>query len=392
MRLPVRELSNFSSSYNIAVKRLCGTERRFARDDHLYEQYSDFLSEYEALGHMSLLKPPKVTDSHIAYLPHHGVWKSSGDSSKLRVVFNGSAGLECGVTLNQHFLVGQNLLPSLFDALLKWRLHRYVFVTDIEKMYRQILVHPEDRNLQRILWRREPTVPISEYQLNTITYGLSCAPYLAMRTLRQLAIDEVNRLPEASKILQSGVYMVDILAGASTLTDAKLLMDQLIDICKSGGMPLRKWASNSAELLVDIPLDDQQGGSRSWETREGCSTLGLLWHPRNDHLTFSVNLPSENCYTKRRVLSQTAQLFDPFGWLAPVVIWAKVFMQGLWLRGVEWDVPLLSDEAEDWSLFRDQLPLLSSLHVPRWLGTCTSSNKHEVYGFSDASESAYAVV
>lgn len=49
-------------------------------------------------------------------------------------------------------MVGQNLLPSLADVLLRWRRHRFVLATDVE-MFRQILIHPDDRDLQRIIWR-----------------------------------------------------------------------------------------------------------------------------------------------------------------------------------------------------------------------------------------------
>lgn len=66
---------------------------------------------------------------------------------------------------------------------------------DIEKMYRQILVHPDDRDLQRIVWRDHEAADVREFRLNTVTYGLACAPYLAIRTLRQLAEDEEARFP-----------------------------------------------------------------------------------------------------------------------------------------------------------------------------------------------------
>lgn len=78
--------------------------------------------------------------------------------------------------------MGPNLVPTLTDVILKWRRHRFVLISDIEKMYRQIVMHSDDRNLQRIVWRDDQI--IKEYQLNTVTYGLACAPFLAIRTLK----------------------------------------------------------------------------------------------------------------------------------------------------------------------------------------------------------------
>jgi hypothetical protein len=46
-------------------------------------------------------------------------------------------------------------------------------------MYRQVVVHPEDRDLQRILWRYSSEEPIQEYRLTTVIYSTSSAPFLA---------------------------------------------------------------------------------------------------------------------------------------------------------------------------------------------------------------------
>lgn len=73
-------------------------------------------------------------------------------------------------------------------------------------MYRQIQIHADDRDLQRILWYNF-SEEIQEYRLNTVTYGLACAPFLAMRTLKQLADDEEARFPRGADVLRQDVYM-----------------------------------------------------------------------------------------------------------------------------------------------------------------------------------------
>ncbi|XP_025996788.1 uncharacterized protein LOC113005428 [Solenopsis invicta] len=158
--------------------------------------YAEFLRQYEDLRHMSLADPsPDRLASRTCYLPHHGVLRGASASTKLRVVFNGSSSLASGGSLNEHLLPRPNLLPALADVLLRWRTHRYVIASDIEKMFRQIQVHQADRDLQRILWPHNRTDDVREYQLNTVTYGLTCAPFLAIRTLRQLAVDEESAYP-----------------------------------------------------------------------------------------------------------------------------------------------------------------------------------------------------
>lgn len=58
------------------------------------------------------------------------------------------------------------------------------------------------------------------------------------------------------------------------------------------------------------------------------SALGLSWHPLSDEFQFIVNTDKKNTvWTKRSVLSSVAQIYDPLGWLSPILITAKIFMQ-----------------------------------------------------------------
>ncbi|GAB1868085.1 Gag-pol polyprotein [Camponotus japonicus] len=81
-------------------------------------------------------------------------------------------------------------------------------------MYRQILVDPRDTNYQRILWKSSLSEPLLDYQLLTVTYGMACAPFLALRVLKQLVIDEGQQFPLAVPILSNNIYVDDLLFGA----------------------------------------------------------------------------------------------------------------------------------------------------------------------------------
>ncbi|XP_011156995.1 uncharacterized protein LOC105194002 [Solenopsis invicta] len=149
VRLPVvAPLPDMAATKHAASRVLTGTEKRLARVRHMYV---DFMRQYEDLGHMTPVRADRAAEDRVNYLHQHGVLRESSSTTKLRVVFNGSTTVQSGDSLNRSLLVGQNLLPPLADVLLRWRLPCYVLATDIEKMYRQILVHPEDRDLQRIL-------------------------------------------------------------------------------------------------------------------------------------------------------------------------------------------------------------------------------------------------
>lgn len=101
---------------------------------------------------------------------------------------------------------------------------------------------------------------------------------------------------------------------------------------------------------------------------------------------FWLRLCGEGAVTKRVVLSETARLFDPLGWLIPVVMRAKLTIQALWMRRVEWDQPLRDEDESAWQLLRRELSLLEGFRVPHWLHIAGSSTKMEIHGFADASE------
>ncbi|XP_025264298.1 uncharacterized protein LOC112637853 [Camponotus floridanus] len=307
-------------------------------------------------------------DTARCYLPHHGVLRETSITTKLRVVFNGSQLTTSGTSLNTSLLTGANLLPVLADVLLRWRWHRYVFLADIEKMYRQILVHPDDRDHQRILWRHRAVDDIREYRLRTVTYGLACAPFLAIRTLHQLADDEGHRFPQGAVALRRDTYVDDVVTGASTLSEATAVQRELRSLCMAGGFPLRKWAANHLSILDGVPHEHRLTHSpHSW-SHENHTTLGLHWHPAGDHFTFLQPTRHFDELTKRRVLSETARMFDPLGWITPVTMRAKILIQSVWLQKIDWDTPLPSPDTLAWRNLLSQLPRLNEIKVPRWLG------------------------
>ena len=83
--------------------------------------------------------------------------------------------------------VGPTIQEDLFSILLRFRKYKYVFTTDIQKMYRHILVNKNEQNYQIILWRNNPKENIKYYRLKTVTYGTRSAPYLATKCIQHMA-------------------------------------------------------------------------------------------------------------------------------------------------------------------------------------------------------------
>ncbi|XP_049289346.1 uncharacterized protein LOC125767128 [Anopheles funestus] len=111
------------------------------------------------------------------------------------------------------------------------------------------------------------------------------------------------------------------------------MVEELNSLLKTGGFALRKWASNEPEVLASIPqqfIAKVVHHELATEENNTVSTLGMLWTPTTDSLQVQVRLPEKEVRTKREVLANIARIYDPLGFLDPVKMKAKLYMQQIW--------------------------------------------------------------
>jgi hypothetical protein len=196
-------------SRSLAQKRLFNLESLLNKDPALYAEYQQFMKEYWTLDHMK-----RATQAGKYFIPHHAAVKRDGNKiEELCVVFDASASTSSGLSLNYVLIAGPKLQIDIFDILVRSRLKRYLLTADITKMYRQILLKPNGCAHQHILWRESPE---EEYELRTVTYGVTSAPYLAIRCLHELNAQAGSKFPAAKNILTRQTYVDDIVVGADT--------------------------------------------------------------------------------------------------------------------------------------------------------------------------------
>ena len=181
--LPKSEVINsLGESHGMAHSRFLSNESSIRRRN-IYSKYQSVVQEYVDLGHAELVPPDEPEPDVSFYMPMHCVMKESSSTTKLRVVFDGSAASSTGISLNSALQVGPQLQPTLGTIIMRFRTYPIALSADISKMYRAIELSPKDRDLHRFLWRPTPDVPVQIYRMRRVTFGISASPYLAIRTL-----------------------------------------------------------------------------------------------------------------------------------------------------------------------------------------------------------------
>ena len=350
-------------NYEMALSRLANTEKRLKRSPDIAHAYSQCIDQYIEKGYVRKIQEQDKQTSKW-YLPHFPVLRPDKDTTKTRIVFDASAKYD-GQSLNDVIYQGPKLQQDLFDVLLRFRRLPVAVVCDIVEMYLRIGIAPEDNRFHRFLWRGIDQAGQPEvYEFDRVVFGVNSSPFQAQFVLQHHAKKFQDAFPMAAETILKSTYMDSVLDEADGLE----LHSQLSHLLSKAGMHARKWLSNCAGVLKEIPIKDRKAEVDLDRDYLPCAkTLGMWWLADEDVFTFKENAPGDGMkYTKRNFLSKIATLFDPIGFLAPFTIRAKILLQEMWTAGLERDQDLnepLTSSARAWF---DELKDLK-VRIPRCL-------------------------
>ncbi|XP_045542763.1 uncharacterized protein LOC123723612 [Papilio machaon] len=298
-------------TYERALDRFKRLEKKLSQDEKLSHEYNKVMREYLTLNHMEPVKE-RTRNERAIYLPHHAVLREDKITTKVRVVFDASSKGSNNISLNDELLIGPRLQEELRSILMRWRMHKICFTADIIKMYRQIRLRKEDTDYHRILWRFSDEEEIQDYRLLTVTFGTACAPYLAIKTLKQVAIDEDKdeSLQEAQRAILNDFFVDDILSGSYDVETAIDIQSKVTKILQAGGFELQKWNSNSKQFMEEIE-NSKRASKNEIEPniKDTIKTLGINWNTLTDKLQITNTVHNskislEPTITKRKTLQQ----------------------------------------------------------------------------------------
>ena len=102
------------------INRLRQLHRKLKGDERLCE-YNNVIKQHTKDGIVERVLDQNEPDEGTYYLPHHGVNRSDKETTKLRVVFDGSAKPDnTNLSINECLETGPNLIPHLFYVIIKF--------------------------------------------------------------------------------------------------------------------------------------------------------------------------------------------------------------------------------------------------------------------------------
>lgn len=376
----------------LAQARLHYLRRKLSTDTELHKMYTTQVSDYIQKGYAQEVIDVNKDSDRIWYIPHHPV-TNVNKPGKVRVVFDCAAKFK-GMSLNDRLLQGPDLTNSLVGVLIRFRQEQVAMIADIEAMFHQVRVSSEDCDALRFLWwpngelDREPKC----YQMNVHIFGAKSSPSCASYALRKTATDNTNEFnTETVQTVLKNFYVDDMLKSVSTEEKAIELANNLQRLTKMGGFRLTKWLCNSKNVLQSIQQSERAPTVVSLDKDEELPTeraLGVKWNIEEDNIIFKVNL-NEKPMTRRGIVSIVSSIFDPLGFLSPVILTAKFIMQGLCRNKLGWDDEIPIQKKDEWLQWLATLQDLEKITVPRCFKPDYDISNVQLHIFSDGSEVGY---
>ena len=403
--LPLIRDSGLPDNRDIVFRRTSGTLRSLNKSKKLPNVLKIMQKDIDE-GHVSEASNDKHAPGSDFYIPPFVIEHKK--KLKPRIVFDAAAKTE-GVSLNDLLLQGPPLLNELRDVVLRFRERQIALTGDIKGMFLNFLVAKEHRRFLKFFWFKDndPTKPLTTYIMNTHAFGLKSSPAVANLAMRMIGSScEGLELPLSEEltadVIKNGFYVDDLLTSVDTREQAEILINGVSRALSRYDIKIHKFASNDLDLLTKVPQTDLADEVRDLPSEPGEQrTLGIRWNIKTDSLSLTSDIPNRQ-FTKRGVLSVVSSLYDPLGFVAPVVLGGRLFQREILPRkennsneaaNLSWDDPLPSSFLYKWQEWCGKLPDLDKIAIPRcYYPTDIVPRDHHLCVFSDASSDALCYV
>jgi hypothetical protein len=230
----------------------------------------------------------------------------------------------------------------------------------------------------------DPTSAFDVYRFKRVLFGATSSPFILNATLDK-HLKQFN--DPVAKRIREDIYVDDLVSGAQDDDEAVSFYTKARTLMTPGGFNLRSWASNNPVVKTIAAKENLLNDNLKPKV------LGMQWDTINDTFLYPnrVTTSESNPPTKREVLRTSSKIYDPIGFLNPVVVNAKILMQEIWKRGLQWDELLPPEIQASWEKLTKELQASTHVQLPRQYFPSTNGlpEDTELHIFVDASLKAY---
>ena len=218
VNLPWKEncLPLSSNNYLLCESRLRSLHHKLRKDPELLAEYDNIIQDQLSKGIIEQVPNKEKIAARHHYLPHHAVVRKDRETTKVRIVYDGSA--KSGnqeKSLNDCLETGPNHIPHVFNMLARFRKNPVGITADIGKAFLMVGIQEDHRDFLRFLWLRNPDCvkpEIVQYRFTRFVFGLRPSPAILGATiLHHLQLHKQSD-PEIAELLEQSLY-VDVNGG-----------------------------------------------------------------------------------------------------------------------------------------------------------------------------------
>uniref|UniRef100_W6NL45 Similar to Pao retrotransposon peptidase family n=1 Tax=Haemonchus contortus TaxID=6289 RepID=W6NL45_HAECO len=242
----------------IALKRLRTVLETLRKTPQLLNDYDETFRAQQENSVTGEIESSSLADGAVVhYIPHQPVITPHKETTRLRIVFDASAHFEDSPSLNDVLHQGPLILPELYAMLLRFRIPKFVIISDVEKAFLQVRLHEIDRDTTRFLWVRDVHEPLNEenivtFRFTRVTFRLNVSPYLLGATIHHHLRSAVRNEGLANEIKENP-YVDNLILSAATTAETSEKALEARRIFEDMGMNLRQFLSNDETLRQHLP-------------------------------------------------------------------------------------------------------------------------------------------
>ena len=185
------------------------------------------------------------------------------------------------LSLNDFLETGPNMIPRLFDVLVKFCWQTIAVTADIEQAFLIISIAPQDRDVLYFLWFKDPLDAASDIitlQFIQLVFCLRPSPAILGSVISKHLDNYQSQYPQLIQSIKNSFYVDDLISREATVEEAFNTYVVAKKFMAEGGFNVRKWASNSPELMSRIIYAESSSctDATTGQSSGGDSHFGLL--------------------------------------------------------------------------------------------------------------------